>query len=177
MDTKARNCVLLVKRTEVPCRAAQSVKSRSYAALLRQLTTVKPEKKDADWPNRITGITVGINSSTTDLLKAPESVNKTIKTTQIQLRERPMNRVKTCKGDGLPPQRQYVKYEHRKIAVSKDQVTAHKGCGTSSEAGSIQYRASLPEAGKSEDGHNRNQGKAGCAENRSGTGESPDGER
>jgi len=61
VDTKARNCVLLVKRTEVPCRAAQSVKSRSYAALLWQLTTVKPEKKDADWPNRITGITVGIN--------------------------------------------------------------------------------------------------------------------
>ena len=65
------------------------IKSRSYAALLRQSTTVKPEKKDADWPNRITGITVGINSSTTDLLKAPESVNKAINTTQIQLRERP----------------------------------------------------------------------------------------
>ena len=34
-----------------------------------------------------------------------------------------------AKGVGLPPQRQFVKYEHRKIAVPKDQVTAHKGDG------------------------------------------------
>ena len=31
-----------------------------------------------------------------------------------------------AEGEGLPPQRQFVKYEHRKKAVPKDQVTAHK---------------------------------------------------
>jgi len=37
----------------------------------------------------------------------------------------------TQEGVGLPPQRQFVKYEHRKTAVPKDQVTAQKGAALS----------------------------------------------